>query len=98
MTTQRIEHPDQKMLNEIASAICKARGPFSLPTVRRDSPEWEAWRAWKIERGLPTAWSDKQHPAQMLTVVFEYPPPDLAAEHRHWVKGGGKAAKPDLAV
>ena len=45
-----------------------------LPVIERGTPEWEAWRAWRIEYGLPVALMDSRG---RWTVPSEYPPVDL---------------------
>ena len=88
--TQVHSHPDNEKLHQIAKAIERIKGKGTLPSVRRDSPEWQAWRQWFIERGYLTKWSDNQPADLMMTVVFEYPPADIEELLSKWCRGKGK--------
>lgn len=82
---QRMDVVDWAVLHEIGKAIeAKQSG---LTQVRRDSPEWAAWRQWFRDHGMSTAWCDRQNPEHLLTVTLPYPPADIEAEYVKWVKG-----------
>ena len=88
MTPRNDEHPDLAKLDIIAKARVKRDG--QLPSVRKDSWQWAAWRKWYTERGIPTTWSDKQEPDKFLTVASETPPTDIdEAVDAAKSKGGG---------
>ena len=80
-----LDCPEWRKLHEIGLAI--ERKGLALPSVRRDSEQWRAWRTYLHSIGLPTSWSDKQPGDRMLTVTTEWPPTDLSALHALWVKG-----------
>lgn len=66
--------PAWAKLHEIGLALEKRNG--SLPSVRRDSPEWAAWRRWFHDHGMPTSWADRQPGDRMMTVTMLWPPTD----------------------
>jgi hypothetical protein len=86
--TQRLrKHPDLDKLYAICAAIERRDGKGSLPSVRRDSPEWKAWRGWFKERWVDSKWSDAQPGERMMTVAFDYPPMDIDETYKRMVKG-----------
>lgn len=85
---QRMDVAEWAMLHEIGKAIQAQKG--GLTQVRRDSAEWMAWRAWMHECGMTTVWIDRQKPEHLVTVTMAYPPFDMNAEYRKWVKAKGK--------
>lgn len=79
---------DWAALHQIGKAIEATKG--SLPSVRRDSPEWAAWRTWFHDHDMKTAWADSQPAERMMTVTMLWPPIDIDAEYSKWVKSKGK--------
>ena len=80
-------HPDLEKLNKIGKNVQRKRG--ELPSVRKDSWQWAAWRAWYKERGISIAWADKQPEDHFFTVVIETPPADIDGLLATMVGGSG---------
>jgi len=54
-------------------AWCRARSR-NLLVIKRDSPEWQSWRLWRLDHGLGVGFMDRQ---EKWTVPDEFPPDDL---------------------
>ena len=50
------------------------KGP--LPILERNSPQWNAWHAWRKEHNEPVGYMDK---VERFTVPSEWPPVTLEA-------------------
>ena len=64
-----------------------ARGE-DLPVIVQGSPEWAAWRQWRLDHGLPVGLMDRQG---RCTVPLKWPPVNL--DEAEAKMGGGLGSK-----
>lgn len=77
------DHPISKRLYDLGKKIFAVHG--ELPVIEHGSPEWKAWRAWRVEHGLSVNYMDRQ---DRWTVITTYPPHDLAELEQEWAAKG----------
>ena len=57
-------------------ALKNIRASGTLPVLSQGTPEWQAWRAWRVEHKEPVHWMDR---TEKFTVPCTWPPPSLEA-------------------
>ena len=67
----------QDRIYQLARVLYKRHG--SLPVINGDSPEYEAWRRWRQQNGLP--WKNWGKHSR-VTIISQWPPADLDAFER----------------
>lgn len=55
-------------------ALKNSRTGDRLPMLQRETPEWRAWRTWRIEHKEPVNWMDR---SEEFTVPCTWPPHSL---------------------
>lgn len=48
----------------------------SLPEVKKHTPEWNAWRSWRVQHGESVSFMDKR---EVYTVPSQWPPVSIEA-------------------
>ena len=81
--------PRAKREREKISALAKQiyagleRKGQKLPVIERGTPEWDAWRKYRADRGIPNSYFDS---ADRYTVPTQWPPDDIDG----MLQGGGR--------
>src|SRR5512143_2855376 len=63
------------LMDQIAKRRMAEQGTDWMPSITIGSPQWAAWRQWRIANDLPVVFMDKQGSAgKAWTVCQDWPP------------------------